>query len=325
MSRSVVVCLCAIVALVGAPLVHPAMVRAASGTLRIETPLHDSPDPAAAVIALLPEGSVVSIDGPPVDGFYPVTAGDLSGWMSGETLSVEKDRSESAAADDREADPLVDDTDETDPGNEPVALDPTTDTSAAPEGAPPVAESVPEVGTPPARDAVPDEALAPVRESAPVNAVPDGAVAEAPASELDSMGTPVPVASDAEPPPPDAASTPSTVAAATTVDPNVTPIPVPELAAVGSASVTADAPLLLGPGPEYGFIASVPAGSTVVQTGHVIDGYATVQYAEVTGWVALDHLGAPNPRVAETPSAQTVPVSAPIADAASADAPPAGT
>src|SRR3954469_3909919 len=91
MSRSVVVCLCAIVALVGAPLVHQAMVRAASGTLRMETPLQDSPDPAAAVIALLPEGAVVSIDGPPVDGFYPVTAGDLSGWMRGETLSVEKD------------------------------------------------------------------------------------------------------------------------------------------------------------------------------------------------------------------------------------------
>ena len=33
----------------------------------------------------------MSIDGPPVDGFYPVTAGDLSGWMRGETLSVEKD------------------------------------------------------------------------------------------------------------------------------------------------------------------------------------------------------------------------------------------
>ena len=49
------------------------------------------PRPERPLIALLPEGTVVSIDGPPVDGFYPVTAGDLSGWMRGETLSLEKD------------------------------------------------------------------------------------------------------------------------------------------------------------------------------------------------------------------------------------------
>ena len=59
--------------------------------LSMETPLQESPAPEAPLIALLPEGTVVSIDGPPVDGFYPVTAGDLSGWMRGETLSVEKD------------------------------------------------------------------------------------------------------------------------------------------------------------------------------------------------------------------------------------------
>src|SRR5215212_9903395 len=94
MSRLVPGGLCAIVALValiGASLMPPGLVLAASGTLSMDTPLHDSPDPAALVIALLPEGTIVSIDGPPVDGFYPVTTGDLSGWMRGETLSVEKD------------------------------------------------------------------------------------------------------------------------------------------------------------------------------------------------------------------------------------------
>jgi hypothetical protein len=94
MSRSISVCLRAVVALValfGASLSGPGPVLAATGMLNIETPLHESPEPGAPVISLLPEGAVVSIDGPPVDGFYPVTAGDLSGWMRGETLSLEKD------------------------------------------------------------------------------------------------------------------------------------------------------------------------------------------------------------------------------------------
>src|SRR5215213_1073326 len=94
MSRSISVCLRAVVALValfGTSLSSPGPALAATGMLNMETPLHESPGPGAPVISLLPEGTVVSIDGPPVDGFYPVTAGDLSGWMRGETLSLEKD------------------------------------------------------------------------------------------------------------------------------------------------------------------------------------------------------------------------------------------
>src|SRR5215204_6951550 len=94
MSRFISVCLGAIVALVallGTLVTSPYPALAATGTLSVETPLHESPAPDAPLIALLPEGTVVSIDGPPVDGFYPVTAGDLSGWMRGETLALEKD------------------------------------------------------------------------------------------------------------------------------------------------------------------------------------------------------------------------------------------
>ena len=86
MSNRVAVCLCtvmALVALTGAPGFRPSPVLAASGTLTVETPLHDSPDPAAPVIALLAEGTIVSIDGPPVEGFYPVTSGEplrLDAW-----------------------------------------------------------------------------------------------------------------------------------------------------------------------------------------------------------------------------------------------------
>src|SRR5215211_1747681 len=94
MSRLISVCLRAVVALVallGTIVSSPNPALAATGMLSVETPLQESPGHEAPLIALLPEGTVVSIDGPPVDGFYPVTAGDLSGWMRGETLSVEKD------------------------------------------------------------------------------------------------------------------------------------------------------------------------------------------------------------------------------------------
>jgi hypothetical protein len=51
----------------------------------------------------------------------------------------------------------------------------------------------------------------------------------------------------------------------------------------------------------------VPMGSTVQQTGHVTDGYVTVQYKEVTGWLALEELGAPSSFIPETPPAETTP------------------
>jgi hypothetical protein len=223
MSKRVVVCLCAGLAfgaLIGASLLRQVPVLAASGTVSMETALHDSPDPAAPVLALLPEGTIVSIDGPPVEGFYPVTAGDLTGWMRGELMQLEKDTPDPDVTEGTEVDPLVDDTDEMVPVENPKALDPAADTSAEPDQASPTAEP--------------------------------------------------------------------------TMDSNVMPIPAVDGSSVGPASVMVDAPILAGPGSEYGFIATAPAGSTVEQTGHVINGYVTVQYAEVTGWLALEHLGAPS-------------------------------
>jgi hypothetical protein len=73
------------------------------------------------------------------------------------------------------------------------------------------------------------------------------------------------------------------------------PAPYPDAGPLGPASVAAEAPILAGPGPAFGLIATAPAGSTVEQTGHLIDGFVTVRYAEVTGWVPLDHLAAPPP------------------------------
>jgi hypothetical protein len=68
---------------------------------------------------------------------------------------------------------------------------------------------------------------------------------------------------------------------------------VPEAGPAGPATVATEAPILAGPGPGFGLIATAPVGSTVEQTGHLIGGYVTVQYADVTGWASLEHLGAP--------------------------------
>ena len=319
MSRFVSVCLCAIVALAaltGAPLFRPVLVLAASGTLSMATPLHDSPDPAAPVIALLVEGTSVSIDGPPVDGFYPVTASDLSGWVRGESLQIEKDTPEGAAAE-TEIDPLGDDTDGTVPVEASPVLDPATDpvtSSTVDSASDPAADT--SAGTEdalPAGEATAEEEVMAVGEPVPVDepTLNDGADAP-PAPELDNTGTLVPVAPDGGPPPPESASTAPEAAAEPTTDPDVMSIPAAEVSPVGPASVTVDTPILAGPGPEYGFIATAPAGSTVEKTGHLINGYATVQYGGVTGWFALAHLWAPSTRVEETTPEETAAPSEPL-------------
>ena len=107
MSRMFSVCLCAVVAFVsvaGATLTKPVPVLAASGTLIMATPLQDAPDPSATMILLLAPGAIISIDGPPVDGFYPVSVDGYTGWMRGETMTLTKD----IPAEDAEATPAAD-------------------------------------------------------------------------------------------------------------------------------------------------------------------------------------------------------------------------
>ena len=272
---------CAMIALgavSGTIVFHPTAVFAASGTVSMETPLYDAPDSAAPVIALLPEGTTVSIDGPPVDGFYPVTADDRSGWMRGETVQVEKDLAEPDAAAEMAVDAPLDQTDGMGPEDASAELDPALATTVEP-----------------ATDPV-------VNTSATIDA-----------------STPVPVDASAPAITGDIAAGPTAVDGAVPVETSA--ISVAEVAPVGPASVAVDAPILAGPGPDYGFIGTAPAGSTVEQTGHVINGYATVQYADVTGWLALEHLGAPGAHVEETTPEETA---APV-ETLPADAPPAET
>jgi uncharacterized protein YraI len=270
----------ALVAAIGIPVLHPASVFAASGTVSEDTPLYDSPDPAAPAIALLPEGAIVSIDGPPVDRFYPVTAGDRSGWMPGETLQFEKDLPESDPAEEMTVDAPLDQTDET------VPVDASADF---------------------------DSALSTTVEPAPDSTVdtPGAMEASAPGPVDTDAGADSPAIAD------DIAAEPAAADGAVPADASA--IPVAAVALVGSASVAVDAPILAGPGPDYGFITTAPAGSTVEQTGHVISGYATVQYAELTGWIALDDLGAPGTLVDQSPTTETAPVETPLADDPAAD------
>src|SRR3712207_4997256 len=88
------VCLCAALAFVsvfGVNLLLPSAALAATVTVTMETPLHSEPDPSTPLVALLPSGTRVVIEGPPVEGFYPVTGNGMTGWMGGETLTLAKD------------------------------------------------------------------------------------------------------------------------------------------------------------------------------------------------------------------------------------------
>ena len=270
--------------------------------------------PEAPLVALLPEGTVVSIDGPPVDGFYPVTAGDLSGWMRGETLSVEKD----IVADGGNSSPPPAESDGLVPVAQTTSSDPATaelPATADPAADPALTKDLPtETGEEPAltepaagvvndaAEASPPDAAAlpadPAVDPAPVSgpALTDTAALE---SKVERIGaaTPVPVAPVSE--------TPVDAAAAPAPEPSSTPSPTPVPEPVGPASVTVDAPIRAGPSPDFDLIFTVPMGSTVEQTGNVTDGYVTVQYKEVTGWLALEQLGTASSYVAETPPVET--------------------
>jgi uncharacterized protein YraI len=322
MSRSISVCLRAVVALIalfGTSLSSPVPALAATGMLSMETPLQESPAHEAPLIALLPEGTVVSIDGPPVDGFYPVTAGDLSGWMRGETLSIEKDivaEGGEVRPPPAESDGLVP-VEQTADGDAatvetPTTVDPAADPALVAE--PPVETATDAAPTESVTGVVDDNAKEPPADPAalPVDAAADPApvkeptgVEPAPAdaaaleSTVETIGaaTPVPVTTATE--------TPAAGVAKPAPDANPTPSPTPEPEPVGPASVTVNAPIRTGPGPRFDLIFTVPMGSTVQQTGHVTDGYVTVQYKEVTGWLALQDLGAPSSFIQETPPAET--------------------
>lgn len=333
------------VATCGASLLHPESVRASSGTLTVETPLHQEPRPDAPLIALLSQGVEVIIDGPPVDGFYPVTAEGVSGWMRGETVSLQKEivaeevwsdatpvtPIEQYPAEPMAADPALTYQDATSapaPAADPsVPLDTATDAGAdgqiagepawndAPAGEP-VADPAAQQGDPattmpPSAPVQTGETVADPPATGPSLADPastDMTTGDAPAADP-TNGDPS-AAQSAPPaegtlvtPQPDAA--PAEAAWTPVPEPTAAPVPSEVSGPEGPASVAADLPIRVGPGPDYSLISTAPRGSTVNQTGHIIDGYVSVQFNDITGWAAADQLVAPGTVSAETPAGTT--------------------
>lgn len=354
LSRILSVCLCAIVAFVsttGMTLLQPSPAIAASGTLTVETPLHQDPYHDSPMVALLSPGAVVTIDGPPVDGFYPVTAGDLTGWMRGETMSVAKDVPVEVVASYPPADTqdMAASTaqDAQDPNLSGPAsstpIDSTTDPAAAPPpadpamGAPPPADGAPasdpaaappppETATPPAGETTQEPAPGTTDPAAAGTTTPDPAqtgTAPPPPADATTMATePVATASAptdspaTEPPSPGPEMAPAATGGTggtdaapvasepvSTPEPNVAPGPVAVTGPEGPATAAADVPIRVGPGTDFDRITLAPSGSTIYQTGHVIDGYVSVQFDGVTGWAALDDLASPGTESTPPPDA----------------------
>jgi hypothetical protein len=260
--------------LAGASRLQPVSVLAASATLSAATPLYDAPDPNATMLVQLPEGAVVTIEGPPVAGFYPVAAGDVSGWLTGETMLVEKDVDE--AVGDAGAGGATSDAAPGDPPTDTPAVGAETSGALDPAGAPEEATDgavIPD-GSQNGGDAPPTDPASQAPAEAVLAATPFDTVASEPVETAAAEA-----AADSEPVPAGTA---------------------PDAGPLGPASVVTEAPILAGPGPEFGLIAMAAAGGAVEQTGHQINGYVTVQYSGITGWAPLDHLGPPLPQAEAT-------------------------
>lgn len=436
MSRVFSACLCAIVAFVsvaGAAVYTATSALAASGVLTIDTPLQDAPDPGAQMISLLQPGTVVIIDGPPVDGFYPVSVNGVTGWMRGETMQLTKDLppDDAAATPETPADlangevPIAQDASETpltdaelappaedaapvdqsapapdapaDNGlvaEPPVVADDASGDNGVTQAPPPPADPEPGVAQPDPNAAAPIDANAgadpnaatspeedPVVEqvdapadgqptaatnatadaAAPVDhnepelidpatgntmpgpvstPAPDGeeqvlspepevisaTVTQPPvqtgetAAPAPDAAAPVPAPVEATPPPADvttqtlaapATETPAAEPApaaspAPEATPAPTPTPEPALALNGPAYVLVDMPVRDGPGPQYGLVFTVPAGSSLNRTGEYRDGWISVNYKEVWGWAQADQMSEPIPVEDEKPLSDEV-------------------
>ena len=185
MSRMFSVCLCAVVAFVsvaGATLTKPVPVLAASGTLTMATPLQDAPDPSATMILLLAPGAIISIDGPPVDGFYPVSVDGYTGWMRGETMTLTKD----IPAEDAEATPAADEGAVPAEGEVPIAQDASEDPLTAEELAPPVEDAAAPVDEVAAADTPVDDGLTAEQPVVTDNASGEDGVTQAPDAVVDT-------------------------------------------------------------------------------------------------------------------------------------------
>lgn len=296
-------------ALVGMLVLAPREAHAATATITADIELRAGPSADATVIMPLPAGSVVTIDGPPANDSYPVTFNGTSGWVSGAVLDITKD----ATVPDPPGDATLD----------APPLDATAPPPTAPPAAPTVVPPPPApVGEPTATPFAPEPAVEspiPLPTSEPeAEATTSVAPTDAPPAEPVTVTTPVspptndsstlgdaPVAPETTtaplPSPPAAPSltvtptVPPAPASTLTPEPAPTPEPTPTATPVptGPATATTDLNLRARPSQSSAALFLVSAGSTVWRTGSAENGYVSVDYMGIVGWIDEAYLAEP--------------------------------
>jgi hypothetical protein len=71
-------------------MLNPAPVLAAPGVLQFDASLQDGPQDTANSLSWLPAGTEVYVTGDQVTGYYPVTVGVLTGWVTAAALVLEE-------------------------------------------------------------------------------------------------------------------------------------------------------------------------------------------------------------------------------------------
>ena len=219
-----------------------------------EVELRAGPSLEAAVLAVVPAGAVLTIDGPPQGDYYPVTANGVAGWAAAAMLTITKDEPPAAGS---------------------AATDP-----AAPVESPPV-----DPGVPPADALVADTTAAATPAADPASAPPTVT-----ATPLTPDAAAMDTAASTDPPP---SATPGAADPAASASPVAGSAPTPAPGPTGPAQATTDLNLRAGPSEAAPVLFLVPAGSTVIQTGSAQDGFVSATYQGIAGWIAADYLAAP--------------------------------
>ncbi len=301
---SLLVCALLVLGSFALALVAPPIARAASATTTTDTELRSGPGTVYPVVAVVPAGSALSLDGAPQTDYYPVTFNGTPGWVPGAVLNIVKDDPAvggPAAVASAEPPPAAASTEELAPVDAAMPTQATGDAAAAQEAVTPVPEPA---TTDPAAATAPAE---PTPTPQPVVAagsgtVPPATVEPAPSAppEGDDKGrdnnkrkqkdqpTEDPTAAAATATEPTAAAT-TTPAAATDV-PTVATTGAPTAAPNEAATVAATESPTATPSPT-------PAPAVVAETPT-----PAVTASPVAATASATPTGAPTPTAQPTPA-----------------------
>ena len=256
--------------------VEPHPVAAATATATADLELREAPSAEAAVLAVVPAGSTLSLDGAPQGDYYPVTFNGTPGWVTATALDITKDAAIEPASE--------------------GGLEPTTEAAAQPTADPGAAPT-----------AVPTDAAPIMSTEVPTldaAVSPGPAATEAPAVEATAAAEPTAMATES-----------ATVAPTETPAPTATPVPptaTPFTVRSGPATAIYAVNLRAGPGSDEETLFLVPAGSTVVRSGRYVNGWLAVDFMGIAGWVEASALTEPLAVAPEpTPTPEPTPVPSP--------------